>query len=28
MRGFEAYMQAAQKLDGVTGKAISDVGKV
>jgi flagellar basal-body rod protein FlgG len=28
MRGFEAYMQAAQKLDQVTGKAISDVGKV
>jgi flagellar basal-body rod protein FlgF len=28
MRGFEAYMQAAQRLDQATGKAISDVGKV
>lgn len=28
MRGFEAYMRAAERLDQVTGKAIADVGKV
>lgn len=28
MRGFEAYMQAAQKLDDMTGRAITDVGRV
>jgi flagellar basal body rod protein FlgG len=28
MRGFEAYMNAAQRLDQVTAKAISDVGHV
>jgi len=28
MRGFEAYMRAAERLDQATGKAISDVGKV
>ena len=28
MRGFEAYMRAAERLDQVTGRAISDVGRV
>ena len=28
MRGFEAYMHAAERLDQVTAKAISDVGRV
>ncbi len=28
MRGFEAYMRAAQQIDQVTGKAITDVGRV
>jgi flagellar basal-body rod protein FlgF len=28
MRGFEAYMHAAERLDQVTGRAISDVGRV
>jgi flagellar basal-body rod protein FlgG len=28
VRGFETYMQAAQRLDQVTQKAISDVGRV
>ncbi len=28
MRGFEAYMRAAERLDSATGKAISDVGKI
>jgi len=28
VRGFEAYMQAAERLDQMTGRAISDVGRV
>jgi len=28
VRGFETYMRAAERLDQVTGKAISDVGRV
>ena len=28
MRGFEAYMRAAERLDQVSGRAIGDVGKV
>jgi flagellar basal body rod protein FlgG len=28
MRGFEAYMRAAERLDQATGRAISDVGHV
>jgi flagellar basal body rod protein FlgG len=28
VRGFEAYMRAAERLDGATGRAISDVGRV
>lgn len=28
MRGFEAYMRAAERLDQATGRAISDVGRV
>jgi flagellar basal body rod protein FlgG len=28
MRGFEAYMRAAERLDQVTGRAVTDVGRV
>jgi flagellar basal body rod protein FlgG len=28
VRGFETYMRAAERLDQITGKAISDIGRV